>query len=226
MCDPISAMAVAAGAAGSGINAYETNRTQKAMTNARNAATQAELERQRAYQAQSGAEFDKAVGNFSAENQAQRLTNEQARVGDAFAQNAPTAEMVGQIGTGGAPRVVQAEETRVLGDSFTKGAERNKNAAKLAGWDQRAFGNKLDLNQSGRNLDLTADLSRTSAAVGGLEQNAAYKNAFRPNSGIGDLLQFAGQIGGYQAGKGGFKVPGATGNAMPAYNPNVTGGLY
>ncbi len=226
MCDPMTIGSLAVGAAGSGVNAYETNRTQKAMTNARNAATAAELERQRAFQATSGAEFDKAVGNFSADNQAQRLTNEQTRVGDAFQQNAPTAEMVGSIGTTGAPRVVQAEETRTLGDSFTKGAQRNQNAAKLAGWDQRAFGNKLDLNQSGRNIDLTSDFAKTSAAVGGLEQNAAYKNAFRPNSGIGDLLSFAGQVGGYQAGKG-MKLPiGGPGNAMPAYNPNVTGGLY
>jgi hypothetical protein len=110
------------------------------------------------------------------------------------------------------PAVVKNRENQTVASAFDAGAGRDAALGKLTGWDQRAFDNNIKLNASGRDLDLNTDFARTSAGVGALEQDANYRNAFRPNSGIGDILQFAGNVGAFQAGKGGgfgslFKQP-------------------
>ena len=202
MCNPSLIVPLALGAAGAGVNAYETNRTQKAMTGARNAATMAELERQRNFQANSQKVFGDTLNKFTPGAQDTTLATEQNRVADAFKSNAPSQAALGSISSGNAPTIVKTNEDSALADAFLKGQTADANLGKLAGWDQRAFTNKMNLGQGGRELDINSDLARTSAAVGGLEQDAAAKNAFRPNSGFGDLLQFAGNVAGYQAGKG------------------------
>lgn len=227
MClDPITlGVGLALAGAGGAINSYETNRTQAKQIEARNAETMRELERQRQFQANSNATFDKTMGGFAPEAQAQSLADAQTTTAEGLRGNAPTKEMVGAISTSGAPRVVKTNEDRTIADAFGKIDASNLALGKLAGYDQLAFGNKLNLNQSGRDLDLTSDLAKTSAAVSGLEQDAAYKNAFRPNSGLGDILQFAGSVASNQAGRGGslFKTAAPKANV---FNPMQIGALY
>ncbi len=228
--DPITlAIATAAAAGGSAINSYESNQNQKRMIDARNASTMAELERQRGMQAQANKVFDDSLNKFTPDQQAQALTDAQTTSTDALRGAAPTAESVGSISSAAAPTVVKTAEDKKLADAFGRIDNRNSALGKLTGWDQRAFGNNLNLNQSGRDLNLISDFAKTSAAVNGIEQAAASKNAFRPNSGLGDLLSFGGQMIGYQGAKAGgvgnlFKsTPAATSSA---FNPAQYGALY
>lgn len=221
MCNPALAIPLALGAAGAGVNAYETNQTQRAMTDARNRATLAELDRQRGYQQKSGQIFNDSLNNFTPEAQAKSLSDAQATTADAFTGNAPVS--VGSVGSGNGPQIVKTAEDKAVADAFSRGSAKDAALAKLTGWDQRAFGNNINLNNSGRNLDLNSDFAKTSAAVNGLEQNAAYKNAFRPNSGFGDLLGFAGSVAGYNAGQGGGLFNGMFQKPIPSlpfYAPN------
>lgn len=226
MCDPVTIGAAAVGAAGSMISASEANSNQSRMINARNAATQAELQRQREFQAKSSGEFNKSLEAFNPQAQADQLAQAQTSAATALTNNAPTAANVGSITTASAPRVVAEGEASKIADVFAKTAQSSQARGKLAGWDQRAFNNNVGLNDRGRNLDMTSDFAKTSSAVSGIEQKAAYNNAYKPPSGIGDLLQFAGQVGGYKAGQGWSPFAGGTPKApavMPSFNAR---GLY
>lgn len=203
MCDPISATITAAAlsAGGSAINGYERNQSQNDMVNARNAATQREMERQKVFQGQTQQMFDQSVGNFAPGAQAKSLADQQGGVAQALQRNAPAD--VGGISTASAPRVVGANENRVVGDVRQRQAGLGDIMAKLAGYDQNTFQNNLKLNDSAREIDRVGDFAKTSAAVNGLEQKAAYNNAYKAPSGLGDLLSFAGNIGSFYGGKGG-----------------------
>lgn len=220
--DPITLTALAASAGGAVLNGYESNQTQNSMISARNAATQAELARQRQYQNQAQQVFDQSLTNFKPEQQAADLTAQQGAATTAFTNNTPTAEQVGTISSASAPRVVQEAGAKKVGDVFARAGRYNDALGNLTGWDQRAFGNNIKLNNSGRDLGTISDFSRTSAAVNGLEQNSAYQNAFRPNSGIGDILSFAGKVGAYGSGKGWFNP--ATGMKTAVYSPGTSAG--
>lgn len=227
MCDPVTIGAVALSAAGAGVNAYETNQNQSRMIDARNNATQAELGRQKGFQAKSNEIFGKSVDGFAPTTQAANLADNQQTVASSFQGNAPTAQTVGSITSGTAPAVVGAAETKKIGDILGLGTASNTARGNLAGYSQNQFNNKINLNDTNRNLDLNTDLSKTSAGVGKLEQDANYKNAFRPNSGVGDILQLGGQLGAYGAGRGWFNpaapaVAGAPLNILPpGGNPGV-----
>lgn len=209
MClDPVSAAVIGAVATGAGTayNGYQQNKQQTAAVNARNAATRAELTRQHRFQDESSAQFNDALTGFDPGNQQQALQTEQATTRDAFAGNAPTAEMLGSISSAGAPRVVAEGEAATTGKAMQRNASFGDALANLAGWDQRQFGNALNLNKTGREIDLTGNLSRTSAGISGLEQQVGASNAANANApnGLGDLLQFAGSV----AGSGAFGAPG------------------
>lgn len=216
MCDPLTIGSLAVSAAGAGLTAYEQNKTTGNMIAARNAATRSELERNHGYQKEARSQFDRTADQFTPENQAQALASEKSSVADAFRSNAPTSAEAGSISTAGAPRVVADSANKSVADAFGRADKMNNALGNVAGWDQRFFKNNINLNDSARNLDLTSDFARTSAAVNGLEQTAAYNNAYKPPSGIGDILQFAGNVGAFKAGGG--KLP-FFGNSAPVGQP-------
>jgi hypothetical protein len=208
--DPVTiGLALATSAAGAAINGYEQNKTQNSMISAKNAATMAELQRQKQFQADANAIFDSTKGGFEPEAQAKTLQTGQDTSTQAFAGNTPTAEQVGSISTANAPKVVQDASANSTANVFKRAADRNTAAGNLQGYTQNFLDNNISLNRGGQKLGTVSDLARTSSAVGGLEQNAAYRNAFKPNSGIGDLFTAAGQIGSYGAGRGWFTPTGA-----------------
>jgi hypothetical protein len=206
MCDPISMGSLAVGAAGQALSGYENAQNQAAQINARNAATQAELARQKQYGEQSRASFDKSVGVYAPGAQDSNLAGSQASIGDALTRNAPTAESVGTITTAGAPRVVADSEGKKLADVFSYGAGKDTNLANLKGYDQANFNNNVALNSNARDIDTIGDFAKTSAGVNQIEQRAAQNNAARPLSPLGSLLSFAGAVGANQAGRGNLSM--------------------
>jgi hypothetical protein len=214
MCDPISLGSLAVGAAGSAINGYEASQNAAAQINARNAATQQEMERQKAYGEKTRGDFNKSLDIYSPGAQTQGLSDAQSTFGDVLTRNTPTN--VGSITTTGAPRVVGDSENSRLAGVFQTAADRNTNLANLKGYDQQQFGNKIALNSNARDIDMTGDFAKVSSGVSGIEGRAAANNATRSPSGLGSLLQFAGTVGANQAGRGKLSLPTiGTGYAGP-----------
>jgi hypothetical protein len=227
MCDPVSIGAAAVSGAGSLISGQEANANAKRQQEARNAATMAELERQKVYGTQSRGEFDTSMGLYAPGAQDASLAKSQGDVGSLLASNAPTAESVGSITTANAPKVVGNTENSKLGDVFSRIAQNNQNLGALKGYDQNTLGNKIALNATGRNIDVTGDLSKTSAGVNKMEQNAAFNNAAKPSSGIGELLSFGGNLGSYYGGAGKLGLPKFGGSTiLPTSAMTSTGALY
>lgn len=227
MCDPLTGLALGASAAGGLISGNEANANAKRQQDARNAATMAELERQKKYGEQSRGQFDQSMNLYAPGAQDASLAKSQSDVGSILAGNAPTAESVGSITTANAPKVVGATEGQKLGDVFSRIAQNNQNLGALKGYDQNTLANKIALNSTGRNIDVTGDLSKTSAGVNKLEQQAAYTNAYKPPSGIGELLSFGGNLGSYYAGGGKLGLPKFGGSTtLPTSALTTTGALY
>jgi len=225
MCDPVTAgLSLGASAAGSVLNAQEANENARNVANARNQATLAELERQKAYGAQARGEFDKSLDLFGPGAQEASLAKAQSDIGSLLHSNTPDAARVGTISTATAPAAVSANEGKKLGDVFTYLGDSATNLGKLKGYDQNTFNNGQALTANNRNIGVITDNSKVSADVNKMEQSAAATNAYKPPSGIGDLLSFAGNMGAYYGGAGKIGVPKFGGTTtIPGLNP---GGPY
>lgn len=223
MCDPVTAgLSLGANAAGSLLSANEANANAKAVAEARNRATLAELERQKVYGTQARGEFDKSLDLFGPGAQEASLAKAQSDVGSILASNTPDAARVGTITTATAPAAVGASEGKKLGDVFTYLGDSAKNLGNLKGYDQNTFNTNTGLTTQGRNIGVITDNSKVSADVNKLEQNAAATNAYKPPSGIGDLLSFAGNMGSYYAGGGKLGLPKFSGTTT--FNPSTSAG--
>lgn len=223
MCDPMTAAALAASAGGAVIAGNERADSLNAQVNARNAATQAELARSKVYGQESRGIFDKSVGNFTPEAQGAALSTGQQDAGKAFSANLPTN--VGHITTANAPRVVGEAENTKVADTFTRLGSSAEKHGNLAGYDQQMFGNKVALADSGRHIDTIGDFAKTSAGVNQVEQRAAFNNATKPSSGIGELLQLGGQLGAYYGGRGGGLPTNSLFGSPSAFVGSATGPL-
>ncbi|TWA89585.1 hypothetical protein [Bradyrhizobium stylosanthis] len=226
MCDPITlaVASTAASAGGSLLSANEANENAQNVAAARNRATLAELERQKAYGAQARGEFDKSLNLFGPGAQEASLSKAQGDVGSLLTHNTPDAASVGTITTANAPAAVRAGESKKLGDVFSYLGDSAKNLGNLKGYDQNTFNTNQAVTANNRNIGVITDNSKVSADVNKMEQNAAATNAYTPPSGMGDLLSFAGNMGSYYAGGGKLGLPKFSGSTtIPGLNP---GGPY
>lgn len=211
MCDPVSIAALGAGAAGSIYKGQEAANTQNDMISARNAATNAELGRDKVYGDESRGVFNNSLGVFDPTAQANRLATNQTNAGNFINSNGAAPANVGTISTNTAPAAVGAGEATKLGDVFSRIGARNTAHGKLAGYDQTMFDNNVNLHANAGSIDQIGDFAKVSSGVNKTEQQNAYQNAYRNPSPIGDILQTAGQVGGYYGGKGFSPFGGAPG---------------
>lgn len=203
MClDPASLISLGLGAAGQAISGSEAAANNKRMVEARNAATQAELDRQHAFQDQSTGVFNTALNTFSPDAQAASLAGNQGVARAFLASNGPTAANVGTIGIGPASAATGTNAARTIADAITKNTTNAENLGNLRGWDLTNQDNGITLAGSGRGIGTISDLAANSARVGQLEQTVNANNAYRPSSGLGDLLTFAGNYAAYKGGTG------------------------
>lgn len=224
MCDPVTLGTAAVGAAGSLISANEANSNAESVANARNAATRAELERQKAYGAQARGEFDKSLDLFGPGAQTASLGKAQSDIGSLLHSNTPDAARVGTITTANAPAAVGVSEGKKLGDVFGYLGQSADNLGNLKGYDQNTFNTNQGLTTQGRNIGVITDNSKVSADVNKMEQSAAATNAYKPPSGIGELLSFAGNTGSYYAGGGKLGLPKFSGSTtLPSSGTSLTG---
>lgn len=219
MClDPLSLATMAIGGIGSAVSASERNASNRAMVDARNKATTDEFARQDGYQQQSSGIFDGVLNKFSGPAQTQGLADAKAGAGAAIRGNQPTN--VGSILLGGAasPQAVAAQDN-TISDAFARGGERATALGNLTGYDRQGTQDRLNLTDSGRGLDTISNFSQGSASLLPLEREVAGNNAYKPPSGLGDLLSFVGNVGSFKGGEGTLptkSIFGAQKAALPA----------
>lgn len=211
MCDPVTLGTLALSAAGAAVNGYEAHQNQVNTTNARNAATNAELARQKAYQATSAGAFNSAMGTFAPQSQATGLAGQQRTAADAFRNNAPTAAMVGHIGTGSGPAITGTDESNRVASVFGANAAKDASLGALTGYTGQNLANNSNLTDLNQGLNTTANFAGQSANISQKEGAAAAGNAARTPSGLGDLLSFGGQL----LGSGRLPMPSFGGAAAP-----------
>lgn len=220
MCDPVTLGSAAVATAGSIYSGKEASDNARRTSEARNAATMAEVERGKAYGEKSRGVFDTNLTAY--DNQPQQLADAQRTTGAAIAGNAPTD--VGMISSGNAPAIVAEREGARMADVFTRNAGLDQKLGNLKGYDASNLTNSLRNKQAGRDIDMIGDFAKTSSGVNAVEQRASAQNAFKPPSGIGEILQTAGKVGSFYGGKGSFKfgTPGAA--AAPNFAPMTSAG--
>lgn len=228
MCDPVSiGVAVASTALSAGgamLNQREEQKNQQRMMDAARGAAEAERIRQQGYQDQATPVFnqsldanakDKQLANLAAD-QAKRVEATKSNVSQSSEYNPPLAS---------APSVVNSEIGRKMAEALTKANTNATNKANLNAWGDLSLGNKLAFADSNNQLNTINNFSKGSLRLLPLEQKVAANNAWRPNSGFGDILSFGGKALGLAGGLGAFNGLGSAGTVgMPSTGWN--GGMW
>lgn len=191
MCDPVTIGSIAVSAIGAGISGAEQNKLQKQAVASRNAATEAELIRQRGFRDQAQPIFQSAVAKQGADQSLGDLVT---------AQTERQGAMTGAVQDGAyqpaAPSngVANEEVVRQVAKAAGEARDNAMRAGALGGWGDLQFGQGLGMQSVGRQMGTVSDFAGGSVRQLPGEQNAAYNNAMaKGTSGIGDILSLAGK---------------------------------
>lgn len=221
MCDPVSIAGAALSAGGMMLNNREQAANIKRQTAARNAASEAELTRQRGYQQQGNEVFQGTLPKFTLPAQeAARVQAEQKRSG--VMQGAVTDQ--GEYAAAPASaETANKEIDRKVAQGTQSARTEAASKARLGAWQDLNFGNRVGLASSARKMDTTADFARGSARLLPFEIESAQRNATKSPSGFGDLLQLGGLGLGVAGGMGwnpfGGGAPAGMWNGGVAFDP-------
>ena len=203
MCDPVTIGGMVLSAAGSAVNGMETANNQRRQSAARSAAAAAEYERQRRFSEEGRATFDQSVRDQGPDAARTRTQEGQAQRRQALTGAVDTSPVnTGAPVEASAPNVVRSEIGRRVGDALGGARREATNLANLTGYDDGTQGGAFAMSRANNRLADTQSMAAGSAAIAPLEMEAAYNNAYRNPSGIGDLLGLAGR---------GVTLAGATG---------------
>lgn len=202
MCDPVSA-SIALTAAGTAAQAAAANKSQKAMTGAR----EAERIRQKGYQEQADASLGKSVAGASRGEQdsaeANALAERLAASDAAVAGVREPVEATGKnlAGDQTANTIIDAEKAaqgqKALGYAGQQGAAK----AKLLSFNDLNFGNAINNARAAQEQARLANFAKGSSDVLGVELEAASKKGAGLKT-LGSLLSTAGMVTGLGAGAG------------------------
>lgn len=211
MCfDPLSLALIAAGTAASTGGALyannEANNNAEAQAQARMQELQKYQQKNAQYQKQAQDLLSNSIKGFDQPAQEQKLGNAQAErtqtISQALDKNA-TATTDVPI-SGNAPQVVGDEIAKraAAADSANQGAAAA--LGRLGGYGDAMFGNQNDLLNSGRNMDIINNFAKSDLEMLPYYQDFAQLRAYKPSSGIGQLLQGLGSVATAAGGSGKF----------------------
>lgn len=208
---------MALSAAGAMVNAKEQQSNQNRMVAARQDAAQAERIRQKAFQEENAPIFTGQLEAQSRPQQDQALANAQtARQADA--QTAVADASSYGIVAPSAPGAISSNLSRVVQNAVDKARKQTAAGGNLAAWGDVGLNTKMGMSDAANKISMINDFSRGSANLLPFEQAVAERNAYKPPSGIGDLLSLGGTAVSMGGGMGMFggAAGGVNGPAMDA----------
>jgi hypothetical protein len=220
MCDPITGLAIASTAAsvGGGLySSYEANNNAQSEMLARNNVLNSFLQKQTAHRKNNEAALTKRVEDMAPQANQQKIDN--AVAGRGATIDATTSAPPSDVPlTGSAPKVVKDTVAGALSKAFGEATDAAKAKAKVSGYGDMMLDNQFGIGDTERQIGTTNNFARGEAALLPSQQELAGFAARKPSTGIGQIIQAAGQVGsmyaGSQAGRPGVvAAPGA----MPAW---------
>lgn len=206
MCfGPEMLLAAGLSAAGSYVNARETNANVKRGNSAREASLRQELDRQKVFQDQAGQEFSTANDRFSPEARQNNLGDIIAKRQDALNGAVQTEQPQGYAAVpDSAPKVVKTDLAKRLAEAVGRSRQQAGALAKLGATSDLFDADAIGLHNADAKIGTIGNFASNSANVNQAEQGAAYQNAQKAPSGFGDLLGLAGMgLGLYSGFNGG-----------------------
>ncbi len=215
MCDPVTAaIVIGVGAAASGAAAYKqtrhNNKNMKRAQNAKNAAFQANMERQRGYADEAGKAFDTSIEDRGSDSF--KLGLEDASQNRLQAFNEGRLEAPSDYSFGSTPKNVILAQEKAFGEAEDKSVRDNTNLAKLSAFDDTFFNKGLGRNEYARNFGNLSDKAQRDAGLLGLDMNSAAFNSQKNLSPFWSILGGAGNM----ASMGGGAALGASGGGGAA----------
>lgn len=201
------AASAALSAGGQMIASNEANRNAQAQANARMQALREHQAKQRQFADDNYKVMDARLAEDysgdAAKNQLDEAT--EART-ETIMNNMPEATTDVAI-SGTAPDIVKTEIAGRMADAFKSATDKARTLGQLGGYGDQWFNNNIGLMDSSRKIDTTNSFARQEAALLPSYQSLAEYQAFKPSSGVGQIMYGLGQIGASAAGAGAFKKP-------------------
>lgn len=204
MCDPVTAAGAALSAAGTIYNAREQAKNQARAVNASNAATMAEMERQRGFQREADESFARTLGMTGAQATGEQRQRGQENRNQLAARIAPNIDFTEALPQS-TPQVVRSNIAAASANQTAESDARARALAALQSYGDGSFGQMLNIGRGANQMRDINAASTGSANLLGLDRQAAARNAQQAPSMFGDVLGMAGQ---------GLSLAGFTG-----YNP-------
>lgn len=211
-------------AAGTAAQAAGAAKAKKAMNGAR----EAERIRQKGYQDEASAVFDKSKANADKGSQdSQQAASEAARQ-EAYAKNVEDAKApalaIGDnlAGDNSASAVINDEAARQSSRATAFAAQQGNAKAALQSFGDLQFNNSIYNNRAGNQLGTLGNFMRGSANVLPYEMEAASHKGDGLNA-LGSILQLGGTVAGVGAGAGWWGGGEAAAGAAPGYNATGAG---
>lgn len=215
MCDPVTAaVVIGVGMAASGAAAYKqtrhNNKNMKRAQNAKNAAFQANMERQRGYADEAGQAFEGSVEDRGSDSFQLGLDDASANRMQAF--DSDRLEAPTDYSFGATPKNVILAQEKAFGEAEDKSVRNNTGLAKLSAFDDTLFNKGINRNEYARNFGNLSDKAQRDAGLLGLDMNSAAFNSQKNLSPFWSILGGAGNM----ASMGGGAALGASGGGGAA----------
>lgn len=224
MCEPATLGMMAASAAlsagGNMISQNEAQNNANAVAGARNSVLAASLARQKKFGEEARGLFDTRMADYADGAQPTALGAAQdARTVDV---TKPMSTPVADVAVSrSAPGVVRSTIAKSMLDAFNGATERAKATAKLGGYGDTWFNNKVGVADTGRRIGTINNFSGNEAALLPADQEFASIQAQKQPSIWGPLLQSGGNFLAMGAGRG-FNPFGSAPGVAPSLYPTTS----
>ncbi len=214
MCDPITLGLMAAGTVasvvGGGMQAKEAVKANGREVAARNRVLQETLRRNDQQSQASREAFQRRVSESEAAPAQQQLAQSQGQAEQTIAGNLATTGTEAPL-AGDAPKVVRDTMKSSLGDSFRKSLEQAKRQGALTGYDMAGRDAAISDAGLGREINTNNNFVRGNMSIMPHLQDFAAYQAYKPSSGLGQIIA---SLGGMAT-----QAAGARGGASKAAAP-------
>lgn len=207
----IATMAQIAGAAMTGLSMLSNMSAQRSVAKRRNATNEAELHRQRQFQARADEVNRAQESNFTRDAQDESLGRTFQNRNAFIQESLPDLSL--QSTREGAPEVVNTDLGKRIADALSYGRNMATSQAQLGAYGGNQFNNQVALNRSGQALGQIGDSSGRSSNIAGMELEGA-NQAGQGARNLADVFRLGGQ---------GAMIYGMTRMPRPAPQPAANG---